>query len=165
MAASVSQLTKPEFTMEKLVEYLVQEPDAGVEKVARHFKLSPRFVATMMQTDAFKTRMAMLTEETARNSRDLAQVLAATALLAAEKLAEKVAQVEDPEVLLQIVDKSAARLGMGQPKPGGGIHLNINNNNEQVPSLTAQRRAEIVDMYRERQRAAITIDQPPAQNA
>jgi hypothetical protein len=122
----VADLQKLSPTHDQILNWLVINPGKSLRECADAFGYTQSWLSQLVHSDLFQARLKeMQLQVQARVTASIPQKLNAVVDVALDKLADKVAQSEDPEFLLEVMDKGLHRMGFGpatarQPAGTGG---------------------------------------------
>lgn len=99
---------------EAIADWLIAHPDKPLAACARQFGVTQAWLSIIIHSDAFRALLERKRAQAfAATVIPLRQKMLGIAHAAYDRLAEKVDEVEDPRLLLEIADKTAAKLGYG----------------------------------------------------
>lgn len=138
---------------EAIIDYMIANPDAKQGKIAQEFGFTQSWLSIVMNSDAFKSRLAEKNEEVFREIViPLREKLEGVAHRAVEKLGEKVNDSQDAKFLLEAADKTLHRLGYAPnkgPDPGQSNTTIQQNNFYTVDSEALKAARDKMDGIRE----------------
>lgn len=117
--AESNQIQKLNFTHERILDWLLQNPDKSMRECADTFGYTQAWLSTVVNSDAFQVQWKALSGNV--HSRVVADVPARMqriAEVALDKLADAVASSEDKDFILETSDKILHRMGYA-PKASG----------------------------------------------
>lgn len=121
-----------------IIAYLLLNPFATTMEVCRFFQVSPTVLYNISKSDTFKA-LACQYRVKIDNNPDIQQQLKDTMAAAIEITQEALAKGADAEFALQVMDKTANRLGMGA-KQGTNVQINNNILTPEMLAVARQRR-------------------------
>jgi len=133
---------------EAIMNWLLLHPTATLKECAAAFDLSSTWLGVIVNSDAFKTRLAERQDKVfSATMLELNDKLHGLAHVGVERLAEKIESSEDPKFILDAVDKVLDRV-YGK-KGGEATHVtNQQININQVDSDTLVAARELMDRAR-----------------
>lgn len=129
-------LARLNHTHEQMLNWLVMNPDRSLRELADHMGYTQSWVSTILHSDLFQLALKdRQLSVAARVVGSIPEKLRRAADIATDKLADMVADSEDPEFILDATDKILHRMGYapqsarnpaGSP---GGLSANTQQNN------------------------------------
>lgn len=125
---------------ERLVDYMLLNPHAKMDDLAKEFKVTPQWVSGLLRTDAFKAyyHKRMETHQQAITDAVINRT-ASVANKALDKVAEKLEEKNLPLSELRSTAEMAIRaLGYGAPRGGQalGVQVNVNQHGAALPVMS-----------------------------
>lgn len=97
---------------EMIMNWMVLNPDRPLRECADHFKVTQPWLSSVIHSDIFQAEFqAKLRRVDSSVVQSIPEKLRVVADIALEKLADKVANSEDPEFILDAADKALHRMG------------------------------------------------------
>jgi len=132
---------------EAIIAFLVAEPEMKQSDVARHFKVTPSWLSTLIHSDAFKARLAERQDEFFSAAlvpiKDKLETLASTGL---DKLQEKLEIETNTGEIREIVKLALDRAGYGLGIPlTPGLAMQQNNFYAVDPDLLTAAKQRILE--------------------
>ena len=113
--AKSSQIAKVSSKHEKIMLWLLENPTEKLGECARVHGVTQPWLSTIIHSDAFQTRMKELQAdyfgEAVLTIKDRANAMT---MLALEKLTEKLGVMDNPDVLIKVIETGSTMLGMGK---------------------------------------------------
>lgn len=123
-------------THEQIINWLVLHPHLSLRECADHFGYTQPWLSQLIHSDIFQARLKeRQMEVAARVAQSIPDKLRAVTDIALDKLAEKVAESEDPDYILDAADRALHRMGYaptsarnpaGSPAQMGQINTQTN---------------------------------------
>jgi hypothetical protein len=105
-------IQKISYTHEQILNWLVLNPHVSLRECADHFGYTQPWLSTLIHSDIFQAKLReRQMQVAARVAQSIPERLQVVTNIALEKLAEKVAESEDPEFILDAADKALHRMG------------------------------------------------------
>ena len=108
-----------------IIAFLLTYPQATNAEVCRFFSIGPSVLKQIASSDAFKAMMVQYQVNFAAISPDINEQLKDTMAAAITIVQKDLVERQDPDYALQVLDKTANRLGMGTKQQ---TNVQINNN-------------------------------------
>jgi hypothetical protein len=125
--AESNQVAKLNHTHERILDWLVQNPEKSMRECADAFGYTQAWLSTVVHSDAFQVQLSKLNGDIhSRVAADIPARMAAITDIVLDKLANIVAETEDKDFLLETGDKILARMGYG---------VRGNSNNTPAPQV------------------------------
>lgn len=116
---NAQQLKKVGIKHEAILNFIIANPQAQTRDIAAFFDVSPGWVSIVINSDAFRARLAERQEKAyGHATAKLRDKLEGVAHQGVERLAEAVENSSDPKFLLDATDKVLHRLGFAPRGPG-----------------------------------------------
>lgn len=117
-----------------IMNWMVLNPDQPLKACADHFQVTQPWLSTVIHSDVFQAEFqAKLQSIHNRCAMGIPEKLRVVADLALDKLADKIANSEDPEYILDAADKALHRMGYAPASArnghGAGLGAPINQTN------------------------------------
>lgn len=128
------QIKKVSHKHAMIMNWMVLNPDQSLRACADHFGVSQAWLSVVIHSDVFQAEFQQkLKNISARVAESIPEKLRAVADIALDKLAEKVAESEDPDFILDAADKALHRMGYAPASArngyGAGSQVNVQQNN------------------------------------
>lgn len=133
----MAEIQRISHTHEQVMNWLILNPQRSLRECADEFGYTQAWLSTLIHSDIFQAKLRERQEEVfSRVASSIPQKLAAVTHVALEKLADKVAESEDPEFILDAADRALHRMGYapqsarnpaGSPASGGHLPGNTTN--------------------------------------
>lgn len=132
--AESAQIQRVSHKHNMIMNWLVLNPDRSLRECADHFGVTQPWLSTVIHSDVFQAEFQQKLQNIhVRCAESIPEKLRAVADIALEKLADKVAQSEDPEFILDAADKALHRMGYAPASArngyGAGQGVQVNQQN------------------------------------
>lgn len=136
-----NQIQKLNHTHERIMDWLVQNPEKSLRECSQHFNYSQAWLSTVINSDAFRAKLAALHGEVhARVANDVPARMARIADVVLDRLATVVEHTDNPDFLLEVGDSILTKMGYGgkSSAPATPVQNNFTINVNDLASARAQ---------------------------
>lgn len=122
------QFKKLSDTHQAIMDWIMVNPGGTYKQCAAAFGYTPQAICYIVNSDLFRTRLAERRDVVeGMIHADIPTKLAVVASTATERMMEIVEKTNDPDLLVDVWDKSLHRLGYGASKGGNTTIVQQNN--------------------------------------
>lgn len=107
---------------------MIANPNAGLRELSLVFQMTPAWISTIVNSDAFQVKLAERQEQAfIQVAIPLRTKLHGVAEAAVEKLGDSLQNTQDPRMILDIADKTLHRLGYAPSRAAPAAPVQQNN--------------------------------------
>jgi hypothetical protein len=127
------QITKLRPTHEAIMNFLLANPQLAMREIAVHFEVSPGWIYTLVQTDAFQAELTKRQEKLFDATvATIHTKTVGTAHHALDRLNELLPLETNTKIVADTADQLLRNLGYGAKTPG--VQVNVQQNHHHVPN-------------------------------
>jgi len=123
--AESAQIQKISHKHSMIMNWMVLNPDKPLRQCADHFGVSQAWLSTVIHSDVFQAEFQEKLQNIHNHcAMSIPEKLKVVADIALDRLAEKIADSEDPEYILDAADKALHRMGYAPASARNGFGAN-----------------------------------------